>query len=92
MSNIKVSIDVSKIKKGQLFQGEKGIYLDLVLIPTPNSQYGNDYLVKQDCKDKELSKDNPVLGNGKNFGGLGAVKDAKPSSSEPEPISDDLPF
>jgi len=69
MSNIKVTIDVTKIIKDQLFQGEKGIYLDLVLIPTPNSQYGNDYLVKQDNKDRELSKDNPVLGNAKNFGG-----------------------
>ena len=83
MSNIKVSIDVTKIKKDQLFQGEKGTYLDLVLIPTPNSQYGNDYLVKQDYKDKELSKDNPILGNGKVFG---AVKETEETGTS------DLPF
>lgn len=89
MANIKVTIDVLKIIKTQLFQGEKALYLDLVLIPTPNSQYGNDYLVKQDCKDKELSKDNPILGNAKIFetGGL-----YKPEATAAESEDDSLPF
>jgi len=87
MSNIKVTIDVTKIIKDQLFQGEKGIYFDLILIPTPNNQYGNDYLVKQNNKGRELSKNNPVLRNTKNFGG-------KPykEPETPKKQGNDLPF
>ena len=36
---IKVKINVSKIDKERLFKGKKGVYCDLVLIPTPGSKF-----------------------------------------------------
>jgi len=45
---ITVRIDVTKILKEHLFKGEKGTYLDIVLIPVQTPKYGNDYMVKQD--------------------------------------------
>ena len=69
MSNpsIKISIDVTKLDKARFIVGEKGTYADLVLIPTPNSKLGDDYLVKQHMK-KELDptgRASPILGNGR---------------------------
>lgn len=72
---ITVRIDVTKIDKSHLFKGEKGTYLDIVLIPVQTPKYGNDYMVKQDC-----GKDNrdtaPILGNGKTL----VKKEAEPPS------------
>lgn len=46
MSNpITVKIDVSKIDKTKLFKGAKGTYLDIILMPSENNQYGNDFMV-----------------------------------------------
>ena len=43
---ITAKIDVTKINKNKLFKGKNGaMYLDIVLIDTPNNQYGNDYMV-----------------------------------------------
>ena len=42
---ITCKIDVTKIEKERLFKGEKGTYLDIVLIESPNNQYGDDYKV-----------------------------------------------
>lgn len=61
---ITVRIDVTKIDKSHLFKGEKGTYLDIVLIPVQTPKYGNDYMVKQDCG-KENRDTAPILGNGK---------------------------
>jgi hypothetical protein len=71
---ITARIDVTKILKEHLFKGEKGTYLDIVLIDVQTPKSGNDYMVKQDC-----GKDNrdtaPILGNGKTL--------VKKESSEP---------
>ena len=59
MKLISVRLDYDKIDTKRLFQGKQGLYLNLILIPTPNSQY-SDYLVKQQAdKDEEM----PILGN-----------------------------
>lgn len=65
---ITVKINLSKIDKDRLFKGEKGIYLDLVLIPTPNSEY-QDYLVKQNTtkEEREQGIELPIVGGAKNF-------------------------
>ncbi len=58
LPNLTLKIDVSKIDKDLLFQGEKGLYMTCYVRPTPNSQY-NDFLVVQAVKDGE----NIILGN-----------------------------
>jgi len=52
-------INVLKIDKERLFKGDKGTYLNVVIIPTPNSQY-SDYMIKQSTE-----KDGPdiILGD-----------------------------
>jgi hypothetical protein len=64
---ITARIDVTKIDKSRLFKGEKGTYLDIVLIDTPAAKYGNDFIVKQSIskEEREAGKDAPILGNGK---------------------------
>ena len=49
-------INCSKIDKTRLFKGEKGTYLDVVLIETPNDQHGNDYMIVQGVTKEEREK------------------------------------
>ena len=72
-------IDVRKINKEKLFVGAKGLYLDIVLIETPNSQYG-DFMIKQEGAKEE---DMPILGSAKYF-------KKREVNDSPEP--DELPF
>ncbi len=62
---IKVSIDVTKIDKSHFVVGAKGTYVDMVLIPTPDNKYGDDYVVKQDIKPDKLPQGSRgiILGN-----------------------------
>ena len=53
-------IDVTKIDKSKLFKGKKGTYLDIVLIQTPDNQYGNDYMIVQSAPKDEKGA---ILGN-----------------------------
>jgi len=85
---ITIKIDVNKIDKSKLFAGKKGTYLDVVLIPTPNNQYGNDYMAVQGIskEEREAGIQGEVLGNGRFFGG-GKQK------SESAPVEGDaIPF
>jgi len=78
---ITVKINVDLIDKERIFEGKKGRYLDLVMIPTPESQYG-DFLVKQSGdRDEKM----PILGNGKYL----KPKNEAVQNDEPE---SDLPF
>jgi hypothetical protein len=64
---ISVKINVDKVDKSRFFKGEKGRWLDLILLETPNSKYG-DYLVKhaQTKEERQGGKNNlPILGNAK---------------------------
>ena len=74
-------IDVNKIDKDKLFKGEKGTYLDIVIIETPNSEY-SDYMIKQSTKKDE---DDIILGNAKNY----RREDPAPTPQDP---SSGLPF
>lgn len=67
METIVAKIDVTKIEKARLFKGEKGTYLDVVLIPRENDQYGNDFMVVQSVTKEEREKGvkGPILGNAK---------------------------
>jgi hypothetical protein len=83
---ISISVNVSKLDKDKFFKGKKGVYADLVLWESPDSEYG-DYLVKQKGDKGEKL---PILGNAKNF----ALKGDKPKKSESNGGNgdDNIPF
>ena len=98
---ITVKLDVTKIDKALLFKGEKGIYLDLVLVETPNSQYGNDYMVVQDMpkERREKGEKSNILGNARawNQNKNRVRKPQSNTAAKPVPFADnekydDLPF
>ena len=80
-------INVNLISQGKLFQGKKGKYLNIVLIETPASKYG-DYMIKQQG---EKGEEMPILGNAKIF----TPKPKEETQNKKEdwkPEIDDLPF
>ena len=85
---IKIQIDVNKISKDKLFKGKKGVYLNCVLIETPNSEFA-DYMVVE-----ETTKEERDAGNKGTI--LGGGSDIKFEKKEPEELTqgekDDLPF
>lgn len=95
----KLKIDVTKINKNYLFKGEKGTYLDLVLLDNRDGvdQYGNSGMIVQEVsrEDREAGIKGPILGNWKE---VGAKKSAAP---RPQPTpqkrqtpveDDDIPW
>lgn len=96
MEVINCKIDVSKITKAKLFKGEKGLYLNCTLIPTPNSQYGDFMLVEDTTKEeREAGTKGVILGNGKKFqrGEGGEPKSTDTAKiAEKEDDFSDLPF
>ena len=66
---ITLKIDVDKVLTEHLFQGKKGKYLDVVLFNTPDNQFGNDYVVKQDLprEVRDAGTESPILGNARVF-------------------------
>lgn len=66
---ITAKINCSAIEKARLFKGEKGTYLDIILIDTPNGKYG-DYMIVQAVSKEEREKGikGAILGNGKTVG------------------------
>ena len=68
MSNvITARIDVTQIDKSRLYQGKKGNYLDIVLIPTPNAKYEQTHMVVQSVSKEERDQEikGNILGNAK---------------------------
>jgi hypothetical protein len=68
MSEItKLSIDVTKIDKSKMFVSKKGnTYLDLIVIPTPNSPYSTHMVVQGLPKaDRDAGQKGAILGNAK---------------------------
>ena len=63
---ISLKIDVTKIDRDRLYKGQKGTYLNCVLIETPNSEYG-DFMVIEDISfdERQAGKKGTILGNGK---------------------------
>ena len=84
-------IDVTKIDKSRLYKGQKGMYLDVVLIPTPQSEYG-DFMIVQQVSKEERDKGikGEILGNGKVMGGSKPESDPEPTGNTE--TNDDLPF
>lgn len=85
---ITLKIDVKKIDKNRLFVGEKGVYLDAVMIETPNSKY-HDYIIMQQVGKEEREAGVKIeIGNGKI---MIPKKDNKVSANTIQ-NPDDLPF
>ena len=90
-------INVTKIDKTALFEGQSGKYLDLVFFENKNGedQYGNMGFVTQDIgKERRLAGERgPIIGNWKETG----PKPERPATvarQEVPPIDgdDDIPF
>ena len=95
MELITAKIDVTKITKGKLFVGKSGTYLDVVLVPTPDNQYGNDYMIVESTTKEERAANvkGVILGNAKIVKKQEPQKESIPSFSErATDIRDDLPF
>lgn len=98
---ISARIDVTKIDKARLYKGEKGTYLDIVLIENRDGpdQYGNDFMVVQQVTKEERAqriKGNimgNIMGNGKQIGGSNEPPTVKtpprPRPAPARPIPDD---
>lgn len=85
-------LDVTKIDKTKLFRGQKGVYLDIVLIETPNSEYGDYMIVQQTSKEERLAgKKGAILGNAKILEKRGTTAAARPKVAQPaaRPARDD---
>lgn len=73
LPTILLKINVSQIQKERLFRGERGTYLDCVLVPVKEqSNFGDDrdqqvYMVVQSVTkaEREAGKRGPIIGNGK---------------------------
>lgn len=92
---ITAMIDVTKIDKDRLYVGKKGTYLNVILIETPDSEYG-DYMVVEDIPYKERleGKRGAILGNAKIKAYVGGEKIDNPNSPPDELPGEpqDLPF
>ena len=95
---IKLKLDLKKLDKELLFNADSGaVYLDAVLIETPNSNY-SDYMIVQDLSKerREAGEKGPIVGNAsrilpKNKANQGA--DVSAADNAPGPgTTDDLPF
>lgn len=88
---IAIKIDVSKIDKARLFQGQKGSYLDAtVFLNDEQGQYGDNGMITQSVskEEREAGVKGNILGNVKILGEFG---DNAPSA--PAPVAqDDIPF
>ena len=98
---IRCKIDVNKIDRGKLFKGEKGLYLDIVLIESTNSQYGDDYMIVQDVtkEEREAGVKGAILGNAKIVARKQAPQRPAPAPAKPaarpasqEGLDEDVPF
>lgn len=83
-------IDVTKIAKDRLYYGKKGTYLNFVLIETPDSKFGADYMVKENvsAEDRKKGVKGAILGDAKIF----AVKTEDEQAQNPAEKKEKLPF
>lgn len=79
----------------KLFQGEKGLYLDLIAFDLKQAKDDQTHLIKQSVKKEERSEDDPIIGSlNTNFGGGGTVNnDAAPGVTiDSEDADAEIPF
>jgi hypothetical protein len=103
---LSIKIDVKKIEKARLFEGEKGTYLDLTTFIDLDEldQYGNNGFISQSVSKEEREQKvlTPILGNIKVFFNDSADAPHQNHKNTPQPpqgakpqvdeFSDDIPF
>ncbi len=94
---VRVSINLDKIDEKYIVNGKKGRYLNVALINTPDSPYGNDYMASQDLpkEARENGERGQILGNAQawNLGeGTPATKQDTAPKGGGAAKGDDLPF
>ena len=93
---IRGSINASLIEKVDMIQGKKGQYVDIVLIPSQNKQYGDDYFIIQGVTKekreamKARGEKSVILGNARIAGKRSETQAYNPPAP-PEPPVDDGP-
>ena len=104
--NYEIKIDVSKIDKASIYEGQKGKYITLQVSEVKNSQYGDTHIVKQvlskdryNAMSEDERKNIPIIGNMKpsKFQPVQTVvaEEVKSVADVPTPAqeqSNDLPF
>jgi hypothetical protein len=64
---VRCKIDVTKVEKAELYKGEKGTYLELVLFETEEGKYGDNGFVVQGLskatRDREPDRKGAIIGN-----------------------------
>jgi len=90
---IVVKIDVTKIDKARLYKGAKGTYLDAILRPTPDSKYGEDYMIVQSVSKEEREKGvkGNIIGNARILQSQGKPS-AKPQPAPQDDDANQVPF
>lgn len=91
---ISASIDVKKVEKAHLKEGKNGaLYLEMVLLPSTNDRFGNDYMIVQSIpKDlRDAGQRGPILGNAKFFGSAKVPRASTPPAGKYED-ADQIPF
>ena len=100
-SNISLSINLDNIDEKYIVQGKNGRDLDVKLVNTPNSQYGNDYFVSQQLpksvRDEVKASGGeypktPILGNAKAWGVMDGKTAGRPEASKQESNDTEMPF
>lgn len=96
--SISISIDVTKIDRSRIKDHSNGSkYLDLTLIDTPDSQYGDHYMVvqKSSADERQAGVKLPILGNGKDWSRIDqqqAPQQPAPPAQQTADDGDDIPF
>ena len=96
---ISVKINVTKIDKAKLYQGNKGTYLNMTTyIDTDEvDQYGDNGFISQSVSQEEREKGEKgrILGNCKVFfkeGSDSSTQPSSPSTASQAGFDDDIPF
>ena len=91
---ITLKIDVSKISKGDLYQGKKGVYLDAILWENRDgqSQYGDDgYITQGISKEKrDAGERGPIIDNWRHLDTKGGKSSNR--NTAPEAEDENVPF
>ena len=90
---ISIKIDVTKIDKSRIFEGQKGKYLTMTTFIDMDNEdnYGNHGFISQSVSKEEKGQgiQTPILGNCKIFWGI----DQKPQQQNTQHIPDEnIPF
>ena len=66
---ITIRINTDRVEAKHMVKGKKGNWLGMVMIPTPDSEYGNAHLIAQEVSEEDRLRGikGNVLGNSKIF-------------------------